>query len=144
MKNGFPINFYSKGSVPCDCMEKKVIYSSGAPSSPLYSQGVKAGNLVYLSGFTGMNPVTKQLAGESIEEQTRQAIRNCESVLKSAGSSLVEVVQVIVLLTDPADFEGMNSEYAKFFHEAPPARMVTKLGVSLPKVKVSIAMTAVA
>jgi len=97
---------------------------------------------VYLSGFTGVNAQTKQLAGDTIEEQTGQAIRNCESVLRSAGSSLHDVVQVVVLLSEPSDFDGMNREYAKRFPSDPPARMVTKLGVSLPKVKVSIAMTA--
>jgi len=123
-------------------MDKKVIYSAGAPSSPLYSQAVKAGNFIYLSGFVGLNPATRQLSGETIEAQTGQAIRNCESVLKAAGSSLEDVVQVIILLSDPADFDGMNREYAKSFPSNPPARMVTKLGVSLPNVKVSIAMTA--
>jgi 2-iminobutanoate/2-iminopropanoate deaminase len=124
-------------------VERKIIYSSESPSSPLYSQGVKAGNLLFLSGFIGMDPKTKQLAGEGIEEQTSQAIRNCESVLNSAGSRLGDVVQVIVLLSDPSDFDGMNREYAKSFPEAPPARMVAKLGVNLPGVKVSLAMTAV-
>jgi 2-iminobutanoate/2-iminopropanoate deaminase len=124
-------------------VERKIIYSSEAPSSPLYSQGVKAGNFLFLSGFVGMDPKTKQLAGDTIEEQTGQAIRNCESVLRSAGSGLGDVVQVIVLLSDPADFDGMNREYAGFFPDGPPARMVAKLGVSLPKVKVSLAMTAV-
>ena len=95
-----------------------------------------------MSGFVGIIPATKQLAGDTIEEQTGQAIRNCESVLKSAGTNLEKVVQVIVLLSDPADFEGMNKEYAKMFPNNPPARMVAKLGVSLPKVKVSMAMTA--
>ena len=123
-------------------MEGKIIYSSEAPSSPLYSQGVKVGNFVFLSGFTGMNPTTKQLTGETIEEQTRQAIRNCELVLEGAGSGLDDVVQVTILLSDPIDFDGMNSEYAKSFPNHPPARMVTKLGVAMPKVKVSIAMTA--
>ena len=126
----------------CKGMERKVIRTTEAPSSPLYSQAVKVGNVVYLSGFTGMNPQTKQLAGDSIEEQTGQAIRNCEAVLKSAGSTLHDVVQVIVLLGDPVDFDGMNREYAKMFPNEPPARMVAKLGVSLPKVRVSIAMTA--
>jgi len=124
-------------------VERKVIHSSGAPSSPLYSQGVKAGNLLFLSGFVGMNPETKKLAGGSIGEQTRQAIRNCESVLNSAGAGLGDVVQVIVLLSEPADFDGMNQEYARFFPNDPPARMVAKLGVVLPQVKVSLAMTAV-
>jgi 2-iminobutanoate/2-iminopropanoate deaminase len=125
-------------------MDKKVIYSAGAPSSPLYSQAVRAGDTIYLSGFTGMNPSTRQLSGETIEAQTAQAVRNCESVLRAAGSSLEKVVQVTILLGDPADFEGMNREYAKSFPVDPPARMVTKLGVSLPNVKVSVAMTAVA
>jgi 2-iminobutanoate/2-iminopropanoate deaminase len=124
-------------------VERKIIYSPEAPSSPLYSQGVKAGNFLFLSGFVGMDPRTRQLAGDTIEEQTQQAIRNCESVLRSAGSELVDVVQVIVLLSDPADFDGMNREYARSFPDGPPARMVAKLGVSLPKVKVSLAMTAV-
>ena len=123
-------------------MERKVIYTSGAPSSPLYSQAILAGNLVYLSGFTGLDPQTKMLAGETIEEQTRQGIRNCEAVLKQAGSSISNVIQVVVLLANPSDFDGMNREYTKSFPSNPPARMVTKLGVSLPKVKVSIAMTA--
>lgn len=123
-------------------MEKKVIYSSGAPSSPLYSQAVKAGNSIYLSGFTGTVSETRLLSGETIEEQTGQAIRNCESVLRAAGSGLGDVVQVIILLSNPEDFEGMNKEYAKFFPSNPPARMVAKLGVSLSKVKISIAMTA--
>jgi len=123
-------------------MNRQVVHTSEAPSSPLYSQAVKAGGLVFLSGFVGIIPATKQLAGDTIEEQTGQAIRNCESVLKSAGTNLEKVVQVIVLLSDPADFEGMNKEYAKMFPNNPPARMVAKLGVSLPKVKVSMAMTA--
>ena len=98
---------------------------------------------MFLSGFVGMDPETKKLAGETIEEQTHQAIRNCESVLGSAGAVLGDVVQVIVLLSDPADFDGMNREYAKSFPIDPPARMVAKLGVTLPQVKVSLAMTAV-
>jgi 2-iminobutanoate/2-iminopropanoate deaminase len=123
-------------------MAREIIHSSGAPGSPLYSQAVRAGGLIFVSGFTGIDAGTKQMSGETIEEQTRQAIRNCESVLKAAGSSLGDVVQVTVLLSDPADFDGMNREYAKSFPDDPPARMVTKLGVSLPNVKVSIAMTA--
>jgi len=123
-------------------MGKNIIYSAGAPSSPFYSQAVKAGNFIYLSGFIGLDPETKRLSGGTIEAQTGQAIRNCECVLKAAGSSLEDVVQVIILLSDPADFDALNKEYAKSFPSNPPARMVTKLGVNLPNVKVSIAMTA--
>ena len=90
-----------------------------------------------------MNSETKQLSGETIEEQTIQAIRNCESVLKAAGAGLEDVVQAIILLSNSDDFERMNMEYAKFFpSNPPPGRMVAKLGVNLPIVKISIAMTA--
>ena len=123
-------------------MIRQVIYASDLPGSPFYSHAVKAGGLVYLSGFVGVNPRTKKVEGDTIEAQTRQAIQNCEIVLKAAGSRLEDVVQVIVLLRDSADFDAMNREYSKFFSKEPPARAVAKLGVELPNVKVSIAMTA--
>ena len=80
-----------------------------------------------------------RLAGE---QQVRQALSNCEAVLRAGGASLDDVVEVGVLLASPADFAGMNEEYAKWFEHAPPARYVAKLGVELPGVLVSIRMTA--
>jgi 2-iminobutanoate/2-iminopropanoate deaminase len=124
-------------------MRKEIIFTSEAPGSSLYSQAVKAGSFIYLSGFVGVDPKTKKMLGQTIEEQTRQAVQNCASVLGSAGSALEDVVQCTVLLSDPEDFDGMNKEYSRFFASDPPARMVTKLGVNLPNVKISIAMTAV-
>jgi 2-iminobutanoate/2-iminopropanoate deaminase len=122
-------------------MKKEVIRSSDAPTSPLFSQAVRVGNNVYLSGFTGIDQKTKS-AGETIQEQTAQALQNCKYVLSEAKCTPEDVVQVIVLLRDTEDFAGMNEEYAKFFPTNPPARMVTKLGVSLQNLKISIAMTA--
>jgi 2-iminobutanoate/2-iminopropanoate deaminase len=109
----------------------------------LYSQAVRAGDLVFLSGFVGLDPDTKLLAGPNVTDQLRQALRNCDAVLRAAGSGLSQVVQVTVLLTEPTDFDEMNSEYARAFPNDPPARMVAKLGAVLPAVRVSIAMTAV-
>jgi reactive intermediate/imine deaminase len=122
-------------------MKKEIIRSSNAPSAPLYSQAVRVGSNVYLSGFTGIDQNTKR-AAETIQEQTAQAIQNCKYVLSEAKCTLDDVVQVIVLLRDPEDFAGMNEEYAKFFPTNPPARMVTKLGVSMQNLRISIAMTA--
>ena len=85
---------------------------------------------------------TGALAGSTIQEQTRQALTNCRAVLQAAGATLDDVVEVGVLLTNPADFAGMNDEYATWFPAAPPARSVAKLGVELPGVLVSIRMTA--
>lgn len=121
---------------------REVIITPDAPSSPLYSQAARAGGFVYVSGLVGIDVRTGGLAGSSIQEQTRQAIANCEAVLEAAGATLEDVVEVGVLLSDPSDFAGMNEEYAAWFVEAPPTRYVAKLGVELPGVLVSIRMTA--
>ena len=123
-------------------MKKQIVKTDEAPSSPLYSQAVKVGTMVYVAGMAGIDVDTKQLAGETIEEQTRQALRNCAAVLKAAGGTLDDVVQVTVLLADAADFAGMNEEYLKVFTVDPPARAVAKLGVELPNLRVSVMMTA--
>lgn len=121
---------------------REIINTSSAPSSPLYSQAVKAGQHVYVSGLVGIDPSTGNLAGATIQEQTRQALTNCEAILQAAGAALEDVVEVGVLLTNPADFEGMNNEYATWFLAKPPTRYVAKLGVEIPNVLVSIRMTA--
>ncbi len=100
--------------------------------------------MLYLSGITGLDPRTKQMAGETIEEQTRQAIDNCRSILAAAGATLDDVATVLVLLARPADFTGMNEAYAKAFPTDPPARAVSRLGPEIPGVLVSIMMTAAA
>jgi 2-iminobutanoate/2-iminopropanoate deaminase len=124
-------------------MTKQIIRTSDAPGSPAFSQAVKVGSTIYVSGLVGIDPKTSQLAGLTIQEQTRQALINCENVLRAAGATLENVVDVQVLLTRPTDFAGLNEEYAKFFPTDPPARSVAKLGVELPNVLVSIKMTAV-
>jgi reactive intermediate/imine deaminase len=123
-------------------MPREIVTTSDAPGSPLFSQGVKAGPFILLSGIVGIDPATGSLAGTTIQEQTRQAVRNCEKVLDSAGAGLHDVVEVGVLLTDPADFEGLNEEYARWFPTEPPARYVAKLGAEPPGLLVSIRMTA--
>jgi 2-iminobutanoate/2-iminopropanoate deaminase len=121
---------------------REVISTPGAPSSPLYSQGVRAGDHVHLSGLVGIDASTGKLAGPTIQEQTRQALTNCQAVLREAGATLDDVVEVGVLLTNPPDFAGMNDEYATWFPAEPPTRYVAKLGVEIPGVLVSIRMTA--
>jgi 2-iminobutanoate/2-iminopropanoate deaminase len=119
-----------------------VIATPDAPSSPLFSQAVKAGDYIHLSGLVGIDVATGALAGKTIKEQTRQALTNCETVLRAAGASLDNVVEVGILLVDPGDFAEMNEEYAEWFPTAPPTRYVAKLGVEPPGVLVSIRMTA--
>jgi 2-iminobutanoate/2-iminopropanoate deaminase len=121
---------------------REVINTPGAPSSPLYSQAVKAGQHVYVSGLVGIDVSSGNMAGSTIQDQTRQALTNCAAILQAAGATLDDVVEVGVLLTDPTDFEGMNQEYATWFPAQPPTRYVAKLGVEIPNVLVSIRMTA--
>ena len=103
---------------------------------------MKAGAYVYVSGLVGVDVTTGTLVGSTIQEQTRQALTNCQAVLHAAGATLEDVVEVGVLLTNPADFADMNDEYATWFPAAPPTRYVAKLGVELPGVLVSIRMSA--
>jgi len=121
---------------------RDVISTPDAPGSPLYSQAVRAGNHLYLSGMAGIDASTGSVAGSTIQEQTRQALTNCEAVLRAAGATFEHVVEVGVLLASPADFVGMNDEYATWFPTAPPTRYVAKLGVEIPGVLVSVRMTA--
>jgi 2-iminobutanoate/2-iminopropanoate deaminase len=121
---------------------RDVISTPDAPRSPLYSQGVKAGGHIYISGLVGIDVATGDVAGPTIQQQTRQALANCKSVLEAAGASLEDVVEVGILLHDPDDFAGMNEEWAAWFPVDPPARYAAKLGATIPGILISIRMTA--
>jgi 2-iminobutanoate/2-iminopropanoate deaminase len=121
---------------------KQIISTADAPRSPLYSQGVRAGATVHVSGTPGTDPATGRPAGPTIQDQTRQALRNCRAVLAEGGAAPADVVQVLVLLADPTDFAGMNEAYAEAFPTDPPTRAVARLGPELPGLLVSIMMTA--
>jgi 2-iminobutanoate/2-iminopropanoate deaminase len=123
-------------------MNKQIIRTDDAPVNPLYSQAVKVGATLYVTGMAGIDPKTKLPAGPTIQEQTRQALINCEAVLRAAGASLANVVEVQVLLAKPEDFGGLNDAYAKFFAVDPPVRSVARLGPEIPGLLVSIRMTA--
>ncbi|NUT70915.1 RidA family protein [Pseudarthrobacter sp. C4D7] len=123
-------------------MTREVIKSTNAPGSPLFSQGVKAGPFVFVSGIVGIDPSSGHTAGDGIQAQTRQALANCEAILREAGAGLADVVEVGVLLSDPSDFAGLNEEYARWFPDDPPTRYVARLGVDLEGILVSVRMTA--
>ncbi len=123
-------------------MPRQIITTANAPSSPLYSQGVKAGPHVLVSGIVGIDPGTGKLVGDAIQDQARQALTNCKAILEAGGAELDDVIEVGVLLTDPDDFAGLNEEYVRWFPSEPPTRYVAKLGVDLPGLLVSIRMTA--
>ena len=81
-------------------MTKQTIRTPTAPNSALFSQAIRAGSTLYLSGMAGIDPATNQLAGSTIQEQTRQSLVNCENILRAAGAKLDNVVEVLVLTAD--------------------------------------------
>ncbi len=102
---------------------KEIINSENAPKAVgPYSQAVKAGDTIYVSGQLPIDPATGEFAGDTIEEQTRQSLKNAEAILLSAGYSFEDVVKVTVLLDDIDDFSKMNGVYMEFFKKNPPAR----------------------
>ena len=101
----------------------QIIHTEKAPAAiGPYSQAVKAGNLLFVSGQIPIDPATGAFAGEDITAQTRQSLTNVQAILEEAGYSLSDVVKATVLLADMADFAAMNAVYAEFFTENCPAR----------------------
>jgi 2-iminobutanoate/2-iminopropanoate deaminase len=126
-------------------MSVEIIRTTDAPKSPLpYSQAVKAAGLIFVSGTGPYDPVTGAVAGTTIQEQTRQCLKNISAILAVAGSSLSQIVSVTVILLEEADFTGMNEEWVKWFPENPPARQGAKLPVRIPGMRISIAAIAAA
>lgn len=124
-------------------MSRKIVFTPNAAKPPAtYSQAVRAAGLVFVSGTAPHDPQTGALVGTTIQEQTRQCLKNITAILESAGSSLDRVASVTVVLADEADFQGMNEEYLKWFPSNPPARQGAKLPVKIPGLKVSIAAIA--
>jgi 2-iminobutanoate/2-iminopropanoate deaminase len=126
-------------------MSRNIVFTQEAPRPPAgYSQAVKAAGLVFVSGIGPFEPATGKVAGDTIQEQTRQCLTNIAAILKAAGSSLEKVASATVILLDEADFAGMNEEWVKWFPTDPPARQGARLPVRIPNLKVSIAVIAAA
>jgi len=102
---------------------KQVIHTTSAPKAiGPYSQAIKVGNTLYISGQIPMNPVTGKIVAGGIIEQTEQVMQNIEAILKEAGYTFNNVVKSTCLLSDMSNFAGMNEVYGKCYSENPPAR----------------------
>lgn len=113
--------------------KKKIVSTEKAPKAlGPYSQAIRIEGLVFTAGQVGLDPLTMELVEGGIEAQTRQVLTNLRYVLESADSGLNFVVKTTVFLHDMRDFGNMNSVYAEFFPENPPARSTVQV-VALPK-----------
>lgn len=126
-------------------MSKQIINTTSAPA-PIgpYSQSVKAGGFLFISGQIAINPATGNVEANSIEEETHQAMKNIEAILTEAGLDFSAVVKTTIFLTDMALFGAVNEVYAGYLSGNYPARETVAVK-GLPKgVNVEISMTALA
>lgn len=113
-------------------MSKTVIHSDNAPAAiGTYSQAIKAGNTVYLSGQIPLDPKTMELV-EGFEAQTVQVFENLKAVAEAAGGSLKDVVKLNIFLTDLGNFATVNEVMSRYFQQPYPARAAIGIA-SLPK-----------
>lgn len=109
-------------------MSIDVISTPHAPAAiGPYSQAVRSGNLLFLSGQIPLDPATGQLIPGDITAQTERVLKNLAAILEAAGSGLGKVLKTTVYLKDLAEFGRMNDVYGKFFGEEPPARATVEV-----------------
>jgi 2-iminobutanoate/2-iminopropanoate deaminase len=115
-------------------MKKQVIRTTMGPSAiGPYSQAIRAGNLLFISGQVPLDPATGNLIDDrSIQAQTRRALLNLQGILLASGASISNVVKTTVFMKDLKMFADMNAVYAEFFHTSPPARSTVEVA-RLPK-----------
>ena len=112
---------------------KKVLATEKAPAAiGPYSQGMRCGDMVFISGQLPINPATGAFVGEDIASQTRQALTNIRAILESDGLTMANIVKTTVLLKNISEFSAMNEVYAEFFEGAYPARAAFEVA-ALPK-----------
>lgn len=145
MKNFFTLVTLFSISIAGFSQQKEIIQTNKAPAAiGPYSQAVKSNGMIYLAGQLGINPATGALAGDSFEAEVKQALENVKAILEASGSSMKDVVNTTVFLTELSEFSVFNEIYGTYFTENFPAR--TTVGAyTLPKnARIEIAVVALA
>jgi reactive intermediate/imine deaminase len=124
--------------------KREIITTAAAPTAiGPYSQAIRVGDTLYLSGQLGVDPATGRLVDGGVQPQTRQALANCRTILEAAGFGIADVVQAKVFLADLDDYAAMNAVYAEVFRHAPPARAAVQVARIPLDARVEIMLTAV-
>ena len=116
--------------------KKQITTKAGASPVGAYSQGLRAGDFVFVSGQGPLDPQTGKIVGATIEEQTTRVLENIKAILEAGGASMADVVKVSAHLTDLSLFERYNRVYASYFPDPKPTR--TTVGSQLPGILVEI------
>jgi 2-iminobutanoate/2-iminopropanoate deaminase len=124
---------------------RQVINPPGiSPLVPAYSVGIRHGDMVFVSGMTGIKPGTQDIIEGGVAVQTRQTLQNVETVLRTAGAAMSDVSECTVFLLDMADYAAMNAVYIEFFKVNPPARATLAVSaLPRPTARVEIKCSAV-
>ena len=118
---------------------KTVISTDKAPQAiGPYSQAIKAGGFLFLSGQIPIVPATGEIVAGGIEEQTKQVLSNIAAILQAENISMADVVKTTVFLTSMSDFAAVNAIYAEAFKEKPPARSCVQVAALPKEVKIEI------
>ena len=126
-------------------MEKQAVQTEQAPApfqGAPYSQGIVAGDLVFVSGQLGIDPARGHVVEGGIVEQTEQTMKNLAAVLEEAGSSLENAVMVSIFLVDLGDFQALNEVYARHLSEPYPARATVQIAALPSGARIEIAVVA--
>ena len=125
-------------------MNNQVIHTNDAPAAiGPYSQAIKAGNMLFISGQGPFNPKTMEIVDGDVKAQTSQVLKNIDAILKEAGASFSNVVKTTVFIKDMEDFSEINEVYVEYFGEHKPARSCVEVA-RLPKdIKVEIELIVV-
>lgn len=125
-------------------MSLKPIATDKAPAAlGPYSQGIIAGNMIFVSGQLPIDPAVGKITAESIEEMTRQSLENCKAILADAGASIKDVAKVTIFIKNMNDFARINGVYAEYFTEHKPARATVEVARLPLDAQVEIEMIAV-
>jgi 2-iminobutanoate/2-iminopropanoate deaminase len=125
-------------------IDREIISSPNAPAAiGPYSQAVRAGDALYLSGQLGLDPATGKFAGQDFETQARQALKNQKAILEAAEFSMKDVVQCQVFVTDMNNYPAFNNIYKEYFTDDFPARAVLEVSRIPADGLIEIMMTAV-
>ena len=109
-------------------MQKEIISTENAPQAiGPYSQAVKAGNLMFISGQIPLDPKTGDLVSESIDQQAKQVLNNIKSICEAAGQSIDDIVKISIFLTDLENFAIVNEVMKEYFAEPYPARATVEV-----------------
>lgn len=127
-------------------MPQKTVITTDKAALPVgpYSQGIRAGNFIFVAGEKGIDPKTGKIVDGGIAAETKQTLENIKAILEAAGASMNDAVRAVVYLTDISAFQEMNEIYAQYFTVDPPGRTTVEVSALPAGAHVEIEVTALA